>query len=135
MIALSKVTVCGSAPVTSIVFAFLNTPVPRTKGYFVAAEQAFDAANITVDDKVFARGDLAVVKGHIIRKDTKLGALFRILIELGRMQQGFGGDTTAVQTGAAHGVLLDQDRLEPELRAGDRSDIAAGAAARTATSY
>ena len=49
--------------------------------------------------------------------------------DLSRMQQGLGRDASAMQTGAADRVLIDQDDRQPQLCGTDRGGVSARAAA------
>ena len=50
----------------------------------------------------------------------------RLLVQLGGVEQGLGGDAADVEAGAAQRLAaLDAGGLQPELRGPDRGDIAA----------
>ncbi len=56
--------------------------------------------------------------------------MFGLMQLVAGMQQRFGGDAADIQAGAAQGFApFDAGGLEPQLRAADGADIAAGAGA------
>src|SRR5207237_1182047 len=58
--------------------------------------------------------------------DALVGGLLRVLVQLGGVEDGLGGDAAAQRAGAAQPrVLLDAHRLEAQLPGADGGDIAA----------
>ena len=62
--------------------------------------------------------------------DAERRALARLVGDLGRVQQGLGGDAAAVQAGAAELVLLDQGDRLAQLGGAQRAGVTAAAAAQ-----
>ena len=69
-----------------------------------------------------------VVEGDPLRPQAEGLTLPHLLIPLGGMDEGFGGDAPPVEAGAAHGVPLHQGGAQPQLGGPDGGGVAAGAA-------
>ena len=69
-----------------------------------------------------------VVEEDPLRPQAEGLTLPHLLIPLGGMDEGFGGDAPPVEAGAAHGVPLHQGGAQPQLGGPDGGGVAAGAA-------
>jgi hypothetical protein len=104
---------------------------PAVEGLdLVLLEQEGDAAGVLLHDFVFAFEDFGDVDAHVAEHDAEVGGVAGVVGELGRFEQGFGGDAAAEQAGAAEAAVFFDDRgLESELPGADGGDVAAGSAA------
>ena len=93
-------------------------------------ERALQALPHLVDHAVLVlvqRGDLDALVGRL---HAEVARVLGVLGDLGRLQDGLGGDAAPVQAGPADLGLLDQGDLEPELGGAQRDRVAAGAGAQ-----
>ena len=73
--------------------------------------------------------DLGIVEGQLTHVDAEGSAVFGVVIDVGGVQQGLGGDAAPIQAGAAQLRLLHQGGLQAVLAEADGTLIASGAAA------
>ena len=96
----------------------------------VLLHQVGDAVGRLADDLLLVLHRRRHVEPDLARRDADLGAVPRLLEQVGRVEQGLGRDAAPERADAAQPRLLldDQDR-QAELRRPDRGDVAARARA------
>ena len=95
----------------------------------VALFQKGDAVAQVLGDGVLPLDDFGVVKGDVSGGDAEGVAVGGIVVHVGGVEQGFGGDAAPVQAGAAQLAFLHQSGLQTVLAQTDGAGITAGAAA------
>ena len=95
----------------------------------VLLQKHADAAVETGRDPARALDDGRGVEPDLLRREPVLAGMLEVMVDLGRAQQGLGGDAAPVQADAAEMLPVDHRRFEPELRRPDRGDVSAGAGA------
>ena len=95
----------------------------------VALLQEGHAVAQLLGDGVLPLDDFGVVEGDVVGADAEGGAVFGVVIDIGGVEQGLGGDAAPVQAGAAQLRLLHQGGLQAVLAQADGALVAAGAAA------
>jgi hypothetical protein len=89
-------------------------------GDLVLAHQELDALGVRGDDLVLARGDLGVVDRGLFDDDPELVGVLDLVVDVGRMEQRFGGDAAPQQARTAEPrVLLDDGDLHADVRGVD----------------
>ncbi len=106
-------------------------------GDLVALEQHLDAAGVGLAHRVAARLHFLQVQLDLAYADAVHGELvLGAVVQLGRFEQGLGGDAAGIEAGAAEGLravgvdpAVDAQRLHAQLGSADRRGVAAGTAA------
>ena len=92
----------------------------------VLAEEELDSLGALGDDRLLVLHHARHVELDAGDLDALFGGLLRVLVQLGGVEDGLGGDAAAQRAGAAQPrVLLDAHRLEAQLPGADGGDIAA----------
>ena len=82
-----------------------------------------------LDDLVFPRQDVGPVDFQPADLKSQFRAILEMIVNLRVVQQHFGGNTPDMQAGSAEkGILLHDDRLQPQFAGPDRRHISARAA-------
>ncbi len=98
--------------------------------HFIFFEQELDALGVLFYDFVFARKDIAPIDLQAADLEAQLRAVFEMVVNVGVMEQHFGGDAADVQAGAAEeGIFLDDYGLEAQFAGTDGGHIPARSAA------
>jgi hypothetical protein len=92
----------------------------------VLAEQEPDALADLVGDAAAARDDRGEVGLDAADLDPELARVAEVVEHLGGAEQRLRRDAAPVEADPAEPLALDARGLEPELRAADRRDVAAG---------
>jgi hypothetical protein len=69
------------------------------------------------------------IEADVIRLQPIVLGVLHVMVDLGRAQQGLGGNAAPVEADAAEIRALDDRGLEAELRRADGGDVTAGAGA------
>ena len=84
---------------------------------FVLLEQKFDALGVLLDDFVFAAHDVGPIHFQAADFKSQLRAILEMIVNVGVVQQNFGGNTANVQAGAAEKrIFFDYDSLQVQVR-------------------
>src|SRR5205809_1264021 len=95
----------------------------------VLLHQVLDALVELADDGVSTLGDARVVVAHDLRLEAELSAAGGdAVVELGRLEEGLGGDAPDVEARPAELAALDQGDLQAELGGANRGGITAHSA-------
>src|SRR5882757_6510660 len=98
--------------------------------HFIFLEQELDALGVFFYDLVFARQDVGPIDFQAADLEAQLRAVFEMVVNVGVVQQHFGGDAANVQAGAAEkGIFLHHDGLETQLAGTNGGYIPARSAA------
>jgi hypothetical protein len=95
----------------------------------VLLHQEADAASQGLGHPARALHHLVEVVGAAGDGQAVVAQMVELLIDLGGLEQGLGGDTAPVQADAAERITLHDGGLETQLSRADGGHIAAGAAA------
>ena len=99
-------------------------------GDLVLLHQAGDAAVELAGDPAAALDHLGEVEPRLARRQAVSLRMLDLVEHLGRPEQRLGRDAAPVEADAAEALALDDRRLQAQLRATDRRDIAARARAQ-----
>ena len=99
------------------------------EGHVAALHEALQALVELADDAVAVLVDLGHVDALEGRAHAEGVALLGAVSDLGRMQQGLGGDAASMQAGASELVLVDEDDRHAQLGCTQGAGIATAAAA------
>ena len=98
--------------------------------HLVLLHQELDAFGVLGDDPFLRSQDLRVVDARVFALEAFVGGVLEALPDIGGVEEGFGGDATDVQAGAAElGVLFDDGGFQAVLAGPDGSGIASRPAA------
>jgi hypothetical protein len=81
-------------------------------------------------DFVFAREDGGPIDFDVFHFEAEFFGAFKVIVNVGVVQENFGGDAAHVQAGAAEeGIFFDDGNFQAPLRGADGGDISARSAA------
>ena len=95
----------------------------------VLVPEHLHAAGERVRDGGAALAERVPVDRDVLDHEPQLGAVSRLVVELGGVQDGLGRDAGVVEAAPARLVALDDGGLAPQLGGADRRDVAARAPA------
>ena len=99
------------------------------QGHLGALQQALHAGGQGLGDVALIGEDLADVGADILGVDADGGAVLGAVIHLGGVEQGLGGHTAPVQTGAAGLAVFHHGGLQTQLGGPEGGGVAAGTGA------
>src|SRR5713226_4700932 len=113
---------------TDLAGTFIASPTLH-KFHFVFLKQKLDSLGVLLDDFVFAGHHVGPIYFQSDHFKSQLRAILEMVVNIGMVQQDFGGNTSDVQAGATQKrVFLDDYSLQPEFASANRGHIAAGPA-------
>ena len=107
-----------------------ETAVPVDPLHLVLAEEELDPLARLAGDVLLELAHPVHVQLHAGGLHSHRGAVLRLLVDVGAVEHGLGGDAPTQGASAAHArVLLDDHRLQAVLARADGAHVAAGTAA------
>jgi hypothetical protein len=107
--------------------AWTGDPAPAGDGFdFILFEQQPNAAGVFFYDFVFARENGGPINFYGLHFEAEFFGAFEVIVNIGVVQENFGGDAADVQASAAEkGIFFDDGNFQAPLRSADGGDVSA----------